>query len=289
MRARLVGHDLGPEAAREQPGLHVGAVAEQSDRERFACGAGVLGPPQGLVDRRRLTIEVARLDPALDARRVDLDAEGHAAVHRDRERLGAAHPSETASERDRASERASEPLGGALRERLVRALQDPLGPDVDPRPRRHLAVHRETGVLELAERVPVRPLGDEHRVGDQDPWRHLVRAEDPDRLARLHQQRLVVAQIPERPRRSHRRHPRIAPRDRSRRRRRGPRGARRRRGRGCSSASATRPPVATSGSSARFPSAPAPLSCLYPPSASSSAPHIGHPSWAPSWPIPPSR
>ena len=204
-------------------------------------------------------------------RGVDLDADRDAAVHRHRERLGSPHPSEPAGERDRAGQRAAEPLGRALGEGLVRALQDPLGPDVDPRPGRHLAVHRESRLLELAEGVPVGPLRHEHRVRDQDARGHLVGAEHAHRLPGLDQERLVVAEVPSGCGRSRRMPPRTGPRDRFRRRRRGPRGARRPRDRGCSSTSASRLPAATSGSSARIPSA--------------RVPHE-RPS-APSWAIPP--
>ena len=44
-------------------------------------------------------------------------------------------------------------------ERLVGALQDPLGPDVDPGPGGHLAVHHQPGGVELAELVPVAQCG----------------------------------------------------------------------------------------------------------------------------------
>ncbi len=49
-------------------------------------------------------VEVAALDAALGALRVDLDAEGYAFVHGDRERLGAAHAAEARGEADAASE-----------------------------------------------------------------------------------------------------------------------------------------------------------------------------------------
>ena len=42
-------------------------------------------------------------------------------------------------------------------ERLVRALHDSLRADVDPRARRHLAVHHQPAPLELAEVLPGRP------------------------------------------------------------------------------------------------------------------------------------
>ena len=103
-------------------------------------------------------------------------------------------PPEPAGHHQPPRERAAEVLPGALGEGLVGALQDPLGADVDPRPGGHLAVHREAQRLEPAELVPGRPARHQVRVGDQHPRRLVVRAEDADRLAALHQQRLVVLQ-----------------------------------------------------------------------------------------------
>ena len=88
--------------------------------------------------------------------------------------------------------RPTEMLARRLGERLVRALEDALGPDVDPRPGGHLAVHHQPASLEVAEVLPGRPLADEVRVGDEDPRRPRVRAQDADRLARLDEQRLVA-------------------------------------------------------------------------------------------------
>ena len=116
----------------------------------------------------------------------------HAVVHRHGQRLRAAHAAEPGGERDRAGERAVERLRGDGAERLVGALQDALGADVDPRAGGHLAVHREPGGLEAAELRPGRPVAHEVGVGDQHPRRPLVRPHDADRAARLHEQRLVA-------------------------------------------------------------------------------------------------
>ena len=78
------------------------------------------------------------------------------------------------------------------RESLVGALEDPLRADVDPRPRGHLPVHRQTRGLELAELLPRRPFRHEERVRDEHARRPLVRTEHADRFSGLHQQRLVV-------------------------------------------------------------------------------------------------
>ena len=74
-------------------------------------------------------------------------------------------------------------LARQLSERLVGALDDPLGGDVDPGSGGHLAVHRQSRALELAELLPGRPVGDEQGVGDQDPRRVTRRPEDAHRLA----------------------------------------------------------------------------------------------------------
>ena len=197
--ARLVGDEIGREPTREQVREDLRAVADEADRHGLARRTRLVDPAERLVEVVGLAVEVPSLDAALDPRRVDLDAQRDAAVHRDGERLRPAHPAQAAGERHRSSERAAEPLRRRLGERLVRALQDPLGPDVDPGARRHLPVHREPRVLELAERVPRRPLRHEHRVRDQHARRHLVRSEHTDRLAGLHEHRLVVRERPQRP------------------------------------------------------------------------------------------
>src|SRR3954452_22898404 len=83
------------------------------------------------------------------------------------------------------------------RERLERALQDPLRADVDPRARGHLPEHREPLGLETPELVPRRPFRDEQRVRDQYPRRALVRREHADRLAALDEEGLVWAELEE--------------------------------------------------------------------------------------------
>ncbi len=218
--------------------------ARRSSRAARAAGDGVVEAVGQLV-------EVAGLEAPLDAGAVDVDAQRDAVVHRDRQRLGAAHPAEAGGQRDRAGERAAEAAAGDLGEALVGALEDALGADVDPRAGRHLAVHRQPGRLEPAELVPRRPVGHEVGVGDQHPRRPLVGAEHADRLARLDEHRLVVAERAQRPAPWRRTPPTTGRPGRCRRRRRGRRDARRPPGRGCSGASGRRPPAAIPGSSGR--------------------------------------
>ena len=95
----------------------------------------------------------------------------------------------------RAGERAVEALGRDGGERLVGALQDALGADVDPRAGGHLAVHRQAELLEAAELLPVGPVADQVGVGDQHARRPLVRAHHADRSPALHEQRLVQLEV----------------------------------------------------------------------------------------------
>ena len=83
-------------------------------------------------------------------------------------------------------------LAADLDEGLVGALHDALRADVDPRAGRHLAVHHQALAIELVEMVPGRPVRHEVGVGDQHARRVGMGAEHADRLAGLHQQRLVV-------------------------------------------------------------------------------------------------
>ena len=153
------------------------------------------GAADGVVEVVGLLVEVAVLDPPGDPGLVAVHADGHAAVHRDGQRLRAAHAAEPGGQRDRAGQRAAEALGRDGGERLVGALQDALGADVDPRARGHLAVHGQAELLQAAELLPGRPLRDQVGVGDEHPRRPLVGAEHADRLAGLDEQGLVVVEV----------------------------------------------------------------------------------------------
>ena len=199
MGGRLVGHDVDLDAAAEQFGQHGRAVPCQADRERRPVALGRQAQPQRVVEVGRDDVHVPVLDPPGQPGRVDVDDERDAVVECHRERLRAAHPAAAAGHRERAGQRPAEPLGGDGGERLVGALEDALGADVDPRPGRHLPVHGQPGLLEAAELGPVGPVADQVRVGDQHPRRPLVGAQHADRLARLDQHGLVLAELGQRP------------------------------------------------------------------------------------------
>src|SRR5438093_1194456 len=192
--ARLVCYNVWPNLAFNELGMDVGTIPDQADRQRGSARLRLEGHLEGLVeledDPIAISVRHAPPNPGL----VDLDVEAHAFVHLDRERLRASHAAHAARQDESAFQRAAEMFPRARRERLVRPLDDPLGPDVRPSAGRHLPVHREAQLLELVERLPVRPLRDEVGVRDQDPWSIAVRLEDRHRLAALHDEGLVVAE-----------------------------------------------------------------------------------------------
>ena len=195
----LVGDDVDFDPHREKPGQDVGGVALEPDRQRSPGCLGLQRLADGVLEVVRPGVEVPRLDATFDPRGVALDAERDAPVHRDRERLRPAHAAEAGGEGQGAEERVAESLAGDGGERLVGPLEDALAPDVDPRARCHLPVHRQAESLETAELLPRRPLRHEVRIRDQHPRRPLVGPDDPDGLARLHEQGLVVAKLTELP------------------------------------------------------------------------------------------
>ena len=186
----------------------------------------------------RLRVEIARLEPHLDARRLAFDGDHRGAGHGGGERLRAAHAAKARGQEPFALEIAAIMLAADFGEGLVGALHDALRADIDPRARRHLAVHHQALAIELVEMLPGAPMRHEIGIGDEHARRILVGAEDADRLARLDEQGLVLLERAQARRRCGRRPPSCAPRGRCRHRRRVPRAARRRPDRDCSSACA---------------------------------------------------
>ncbi|CAN0622259.1 protein of unknown function [Burkholderia multivorans] len=195
VRARLVGHAVRRDAARDDFREHVGCVPEQADRHRLAAALRVFDHRERFVERRRLLVDVAGLQAEVDARLVALDRDHREAGHRRRQRLRAAHAAKTARQDPAARRIAVEVLVRDREEGFVGSLHDALAADVDPAAGRHLAVHHQALAVELVEVVPGRPVRHQVRVRDQHARCILVRAEHADRLARLHEQRLVLVQI----------------------------------------------------------------------------------------------
>ena len=138
-----------------------------------------------------LGVEIAGLEPHLDARRLAFDRQQRCARHGRGERLRAAHAAEPGGENPSAGKVAAVVAPPDFGEGLVGALHDALRADVDPRARGHLAVHHQAFAIELVEMVQRRPVRHEVRVGDQHARRVRMGAKHADRLSRLHAQRLV--------------------------------------------------------------------------------------------------
>ena len=194
MRARLVGEHVRRDAAPHELGQHVGGVADEADRQRAArarCASAI--QRERLVEARASCGRSSRVARRLSMRDSSTSTPRNAAPC-----IVAASgcappmPPSPAVSTKRPGERAAEVLARDRAEGLVRALQNALRADVDPRAGGHLPVHHEPFALELAEVLPRRPAADEVAVRDQHARRARVRAEHGDRLAALHEQRLVV-------------------------------------------------------------------------------------------------
>jgi hypothetical protein len=137
VRAGLVGDDVGREVHLQQLRNQICGVADQAHRERAAFVAGTDAASDGIFQRVGDLVEVTVLVAPLHSPCLHVDAERNALVHRDRQRLGAAHTAETSREGDGATQRAIAlslrlPPTSDLCEALVGALQDALSTDVDP-------------------------------------------------------------------------------------------------------------------------------------------------------------
>ena len=139
-------------------------------------------------------VAVAHRDAPLGPRRVDLDGDADAARHLHRQRLRAAHAAEPGGQHDAPAEIARREALARRGEGLVGALEDALRADIGPGAGRVLAVHDQALGLERAVDRPGRPFADEVGVGGEHFRAHRRGAEHRDRLARLDDQRLVVAE-----------------------------------------------------------------------------------------------
>ncbi len=242
MGAGLVGDDVDRDPAPQQLGEHLGAVADHADRPGASLGSWPAAPsPRRNRGRRRprpgsgaATRRSSRVRSTSTIRQTPslrVTASGCAPPMPPQPPVSVNVP----------ARRAAEPLLGDGGERLVRALDDALGADVDPRAGGHLAVHGEARALQPAELGPVRPVRHQVGVGDQHPRRPLVGPHHPDRAAGLDQHGLVGLQVASACGPWRRTSASRVPPGRCRRTRRGRRVVRRSPDRGCSSASAAGP------------------------------------------------
>ena len=159
VRGGLVGDDVDGDAAAQQLGQHDGAVADEADRQRpraalrretasAARRRGRRPPRPGSACSTRRASRAGSTSITRQTPSFSVTASGWAPPIPPQPPVTVSVP----------GERAAEPLRRHRRERLVRALQDALGADVDPRPGRHLAVHGQSERLQAAELRPGRPV-----------------------------------------------------------------------------------------------------------------------------------
>src|SRR5918911_1095739 len=108
---RLVRYHAGDKAQREEARVDLGGIALEADRQRPALGGRLAYLLQGVVEVARGAVEVPVRDAPLDARGVDLDAEGHAAEHGHGQGLRSAHAAEPGGQHDLALQGAVETRG----------------------------------------------------------------------------------------------------------------------------------------------------------------------------------
>ena len=234
VRGCLIGEHVGHDAPPHELRQHLRDVPDESHRERAPPRARVLDQPKRRVEVVLEPVAVAGLHPPPDAALVHVHTQKRRAVHRGGERLRSAHPAEPARDDQPPLERAAEMLPRALGEGLVRALQDSLRPDVDPRARGHLAVHGEPERVQPAELVPGGPARHQVRVGDEHPRAPPRESGTPRPACRSAPAGSRRSPAGAASRRSARSTPSCAPPCPPRRRRSAPPAARPPRGRGCS-------------------------------------------------------
>jgi len=191
---RLVCDDVWAHTAADQFGKHVGRVAEQADGLCFAGLCPALDHVKRFVDTVGAFIDVSGAEAEIDPVRVAFDCEATGAGHGRGERLRSAHSAKAAGEDPFALQVAVVMLAAGFDEGFIGALDDPLGPDIDPAARRHLPVHHQAELIEFVEMIPVGPMRNQVGIGDQHARRVLVGAENADRFARLHQERFFIVQ-----------------------------------------------------------------------------------------------
>ena len=86
-------------------------------------------------------------------------------------------------------------LATSFGEGLKRSLNNALRADVNPRTRSHLAVHGQTLFIEFVEMIPVGPVGNQVRIGNQNSWRINMGFDNGNRFSGLHYKGFVFIEF----------------------------------------------------------------------------------------------
>ena len=195
----LVGHQIGLEATGTGPahqfGQHLGGIAQQGDGNRFFFSRVLLDQFNGVVDVARLLVHVPGAQPEVDAGLLALDVQRDRPRQRGGQGLRTAHAAKAGGQDPLARKVIAVMLASGFDKGFEGALHNTLAADVDPAAGGHLAVHEQALAVELVEVLPVGPFGHQIGVGNEHAGRVGVGLEHAHRLARLHQQGLIVVQV----------------------------------------------------------------------------------------------
>ena len=191
MRTGLVGDCVGVNAPAQQFRKDIGRIAEQADGKRLAPLTGVPDLGQRIIEFGTHAIQIAGFQAFADPARIALDGQHGRAGHGRGERLRTAHTAEPAGQDPTPGEITAEVFLTHGDEGLVGALHDALTADVNPGTGRHLPVHHQTLAVQFIKMLPVRPLGNQVGIGDQNARGVHVGTKDANRFAGLNQQGLV--------------------------------------------------------------------------------------------------
>ena len=161
VRARLICQYVGNHAAFDDFRQDVGAVPDETDRNRLPIFARCVDQLERLVKRPRDLIAITAFQSLLDARWIDIHSEKDGAVHGGGERLRATHSAQAAGQNEFSFKRPAEMFAACGRKSLKRTLHDSLAADVNPRAGGHLAIHGQSQALEAIEFGIVRPQPDQ--------------------------------------------------------------------------------------------------------------------------------
>ena len=189
----LVRHDVGHDAATGQLRQHGGGIRAQRQRQRTPRVASGLPLRDRVVEIVGGGIAIAAGDAAIDARLVDLDHQRRRAGELSGQRLSAAHAAAARRQQQTPGQRAAEMLARDRHEGFEGPLQNALAADVLPGGGGHSGIDGEAHIVELAAVVLAAPFADYIAVGHDDERRRRLAGKHADRLARLHDEGLILA------------------------------------------------------------------------------------------------
>ena len=171
-------------------------VALIGDRERLALGHRLFGPLEGLGEIRCLPAYPALAVARLDARGVHLGDDRRRSRDLRGLRLRAAHAAKSGGDEEVSRKALAlgkvEHLASGVEQRVICAVNYALRPDIHPAAGCHLPVVGDAERRRAAEILGVVKEADHQAVREDHARRGGMRTEKPERMSRLHDERLVL-------------------------------------------------------------------------------------------------